>query len=469
MVHELEIEKTIAEEGERAKTAFLANMSHELRTPINAVLGMNEMILRESNDPDIKTYAEKIKVAGRSLLEMVNDILKYSKKQADRKDVEAAEKLPKDKPKEESASKDTAKKEEGGDKKPYREKFTAPEAEVLAIDDTPMNLMVLKSLLKKTQIKIDTADSGDGGLDLSAKKKYDLLLFDHMMPEKDGIETLKELRLDESNPNCYTTAVCLTANAIPGAREFYIGAGFDDYLSKPVDPEKLEEMLLQYLPKDKVQKEAAPEAEPVKAAEEAAPEETVMFDGLSANGLIDVQKGIKNSGSADAYLPLLKIFYESMDDKARELEGYYTNGDIANYTIKVHALKSSARLVGAEDVGNLAQELENAGKSGDIEYIDNNHTALLKELIRLKDSLQSLIENEEQQTEKPEADEYIMEEVYSQIKEAAQDMDCETLEDILAEMEEYSIPENDAELYGKVKAAIGNYDYDGIAELLADK
>ena len=137
-------------------------------------------------------------------------------------------------------------------RKKYREKFTAPDAAVLVVDDTPMNLAVFKSLLKRTGVQIDTAESGDKGLKLASAKKYDMIFLDHMMPGKDGIETLHELHAQSENPNLQTPTVCLTANAISGAREKYLSEGFDDYLTKPIDAERLEEMLMRYLPENKL-------------------------------------------------------------------------------------------------------------------------------------------------------------------------------------------------------------------------
>ena len=134
----------------------------------------------------------------------------------------------------------------------YREKFTAPEADVLVVDDTATNLDVFKNLLKRTKVRIDTASSGEECLKLSEAKKYDIVFLDHMMPDKDGIQTLHEMRDMTDNPNRSTAAVCLTANAISGAREKYLSEGFDDYLTKPIDADKLEEMLIRYLPEEKV-------------------------------------------------------------------------------------------------------------------------------------------------------------------------------------------------------------------------
>ncbi|MCR5118993.1 MAG: response regulator [Lachnospiraceae bacterium] len=131
-----------------------------------------------------------------------------------------------------------------------REKFICPEACILIVDDNPMNLEVIKSLLETTKIKIDTAESGDEGIAKAAEKKYDLIFLDHMMPDKDGIETLREMCGEEGKKD--TVMVCLTANAISGAKRWYLSEGFDDYLAKPVSAERMEEILLKYLPDEKV-------------------------------------------------------------------------------------------------------------------------------------------------------------------------------------------------------------------------
>ena len=115
-----------------------------------------------------------------------------------------------------------------------------------------MNLLVFTRLLKQTKVKIDTAKSGDEAINMIFRKKYDVIFLDHMMPEKDGVQVLKELKEGPVNPNSETPYICLTANAISGARDEYLKAGFDDYLAKPVDPKQLEDMLFNHLPKEKI-------------------------------------------------------------------------------------------------------------------------------------------------------------------------------------------------------------------------
>lgn len=144
--------------------------------------------------------------------------------------------------------------------KKHKTKFTAPEAEILVVDDNLTNLLIFKNMLSFTKVNIDIAESGDEGLLMTQNKKYDIIFLDHMMPKKNGVATLHELRTQElrtqvKNPNLYTIVVCLTANTVSGARELYLGEGFDDYLSKPIELEKLEAMLMTYLPKEKIKLE----------------------------------------------------------------------------------------------------------------------------------------------------------------------------------------------------------------------
>ena len=111
-----------------------------------------------------------------------------------------------------------------------------------------------KGFLKQTHIKVDTADSGDAAIALFKRNLYDVIFLDHMMPDKDGIETIKEMKACTDTPNQKTPVICLTANAVSGMREMYINAGFDDYLTKPIDTSRLESILLAYLPRDLVEK-----------------------------------------------------------------------------------------------------------------------------------------------------------------------------------------------------------------------
>lgn len=604
--------KAMAEEASRAKSDFLANMSHEIRTPINAVIGMNEMILREGKDENILYYAENIRNAGRTLLELVNQILDFSKIEAGKIEIILVnyymaavlndlvnmlqprvkekglalelgfdESMPSqlygdevrikqiitniltnavkytetgtvtffvgyepvtDDPdsiylrvavqdtgigiKEEDMTKlfteferieekrnrniegtglgmaitqnllnkmgstlqvdstygygstfsfvlkqkvvsweplgnyEESYHAQAKSQRDYQGKFTAPDAHVLVVDDNRMNLVVFQNLVKQIQVKVDTAESGDACLALTQKHRYDLIFLDHMMPHKDGIETLHELRAQADNPNVATKVVCLTANAISNAREQYLKAGFDDFLTKPIETDKLEGMLMDYLPQEKILVDCSENT----AAEEKLPVPDSLVPLQDADWL-DLATGIENSGSADAYLPLLKIFYESLDEKADEIDAFYAAENWQDYTIKVHALKSSARIIGAAAFGEEAQQLENAGKSGDIDYIRSHHAEFIAKCRSFKAPLAEVFATAADE-DKPLADMDLLASAYEEISIAAKEMDCDRLEEIFSEMNDYRVAGSEEEKWKKLKAAAEQFDYGKIIEVL---
>lgn len=134
----------------------------------------------------------------------------------------------------------------------YESMFTAPEADILVVDDIKMNLMVVKKLLRETKVRIDTASSGTEALDLTLKKRYDVIFMDHLMPEMDGIECLKYIRNQTGGMCADAPVIVLTANVGGENNELYNEAGFDEILAKPVSGNSLEEVLLRFIPRDKI-------------------------------------------------------------------------------------------------------------------------------------------------------------------------------------------------------------------------
>ncbi len=269
----------------------------------------------------------------------------------------------------------------------YHEKFMAPEARVLVVDDTPVNLTVFVNLLKRTGLQIDTAESGDECISLFAKKSYDVIFLDHMMPDKDGIETLNEMKGITDTPNKETPVICLTANAISGMREMYTKAGFDDYLTKPIDAERLEMMLLQYLPEDKVTIVSDKED---TTSDNNDTDEYVLPDFLRDIKELDIDSGLDYCGDCEDYLMALETYLGSAEKKAEEIEKYWAERDIKNTTIKVHALKSTSRSIGALELGEFAARLEKAGNSGDQEMLEKELGELISRYRQLAKDLEPL-------------------------------------------------------------------------------
>ena len=267
--------------------------------------------------------------------------------------------------------------------------FTAPEATILVVDDNPINLTLMKGLLKRTQIQVDTAASGKECLELTKQKCYHLIFMDHMMPEMDGVEALHLLRADASNPNQNAFVVALTANAIAGCREMYLEYGFNDYFSKPVQADKLDDFLLEYLPKELVHQNAVSVTESQSASKATAP--VTPAPSISSELLeIDQTTGLSYCGdSPELYREILSDFCEQSADFLAQLELHLQNRDWKNYAITAHSLKGTSLTIGASHFSKLCLQHELAGKEGNAEFITAEYAKYIEALKQLTNSIQS--------------------------------------------------------------------------------
>ena len=555
-----------------AKSRFLAQMSHEIRTPINAVLGMNEMILREEKNETILDYSRNIDSAGKTLLTLINSILDFSKiedgkmeiqpvrydtasmvndlinsviQRADAKglifEANIDEALPctlfgddvrfsqvimnlltnavkytqegsvtftmsLEKKEADIATIYVAVKDTGigireedrealfesferldeirnhniegtglglsiiksllslmdssltvesvygkgscfsftinqriadetpiGDyKKRLKESYEnrseqkiikAPGAKLLVVDDNDMNLKVCANLLKLFDIKPDLVTSGAETIEKMREDTYDIVLLDHMMPKMDGIETLKRLK-DENLIPSETIVIALTANAVVGAREMYLEAGFDDYLSKPIAVKELGEILVRYLPEDIIaekdytaplKKEKAEgaadkedfgdnddeeqflEFEPEEEFEEFYPQGEfeefyptedkgnnkikdyeALLSYLKENG-IDIDEGIGfAAGDKEFYLEIVSDYCKAYPKRAEDLQRLYEASDMKEYEVLIHAVKSNSKSIGATGLWQLAAELEEAASENRRDFVDKEHPVFMK-------------------------------------------------------------------------------------------
>ena len=541
---ELLAEKVRAESANHAKSDFLANMSHEIRTPINAVLGMNEMILREDRRAqelaksdsaevmetlkNIGVYANDVKNAGHNLLAIINDILDFSKIEAGKMDITEApyqlssllndlnnmilfkaqdkrldfkidvdRTLPDDlygdevrvrqiltnilgnavKYTEKGSVRLTLRGEEQGDGtillkaevcdtgigiRPedkeklftkfqrlemernstvegtglglvitqrlldmmggtitveseygkgsvftvtipqrivsnvsvgnfqerfetnmqkggaYKESFRAPSAKVLVVDDTRINLAVVSNLLKSTLMHIETSLSGAEAVKKAEDTEYDLILMDQRMPEMDGTEALHKIRETSGGKNVKTPVICLTADAVIGAKERYLSEGFSDYLTKPIDSFALEKMLRKHLPEDKIELVKEDVKTEEKLDEKGDVEVADSFNVLRAAG-VDPSEGLQYTNNDESfYRSLLNEYAVSYPEKSEKIKGSFSAENWKEYGVYVHALKSTSKTIGAMELSELAAKLEEAAGKSDSDTIKSKNDLMMK-------------------------------------------------------------------------------------------
>ena len=269
------------------------------------------------------------------------------------------------------------------ERKTYKSKLCAPDVSVLVVDDNVMNLKVIKMMLKPTRMKVSTCASGAECLELIKKYRYDIILMDHMMPEMDGMETFHRAMLMRDSLCGRSTYIVMTANAVMGAREMYLAEGFKDYISKPVQPEVLEDILMRYIPEDKLvdptvcdedresQTRGAGTVDDTAGVMEKQNSDTSWKDVH-----IDREKGLTYCGGSEDFLKEIISMYAA-DDKRAEIQKAYDEKDWDSYRILIHTVKSTSRTIGAMELGDEAQELEKAVKELDVDMICKMHESVM--------------------------------------------------------------------------------------------
>ncbi len=614
-----------AKKAEGARDIFLANMSHELRTPINTILGLNELIIRESQDEAIKEYALDIRQAGNVLLTLVSDILDFSKLEAGqlqltegiydissllndlinsisiqlrKKKLDLTLDIAKDIPyklmgdeihirqvisnllsnavkftdkgrvtlhlgwkqlegdaieidvivkdtgigiKEQDLPKlfgafqrmDSKVKSTGrrtglglaitkrlvemmggelevqsvygkgsafafklvqqvvdraplGDfeqqykeslrsRENYQQKFIAPLGRILIVDDNAMNLAVAQGLLKQTRLQIDVAGSGEECLELIKRKTYHLICLDHMMPVMDGVQTLHAIRAMEGNPSRDVPVIALTANAVAGAREFYINEGFQDYLTKPIDADRFENMLIEYLPSNVVYLTGDQDMGRDYEKEDAEMALSIKESQLYMIGF-NIRNGLKYmNGDKALYGKVLRDFHTILKEKEEALRDFLQKGDMPGYAIIVHSLKGNARNVGADDLADLAFTLEKMSKAGQLEDVEVRSPILFSTMRTMRDSLKVYLDHEEKTEVEEKAGEdsrnqQITEDEWQQalreLAERLDDFDADSAKAKIMELKKYDRPESDQKMLRLCEKAVSDYAYDIALEIV---
>lgn len=601
LIEKLDEEKKRADAANNAKTAFVANMSHEIRTPINSVLGMNEMILRESKEESIRGYAGDIQYSAQALLAIINDILDIAKIETGKmeiipvsydlrdflynvvnmmslkartKDLELEvfvdESLPnflegddirirqilvnllnnavkythrgkvtlqvkkdgeeKDKVRIKYVIKDTgigikeediqklfvaferieekrnrniegtglginicvhllemmksslkveseygkgstfsfvleqkvidetpvgefdAEKRREMELSKYKAFFTAPKARVLVVDDNSMNRKVFRNLLKQTQVQVDEADNGENCLKMLVKAHYDIIFMDHMMPGMDGVETFHAMKELKGNLCIETPVVILTANAVIGAKENYLKEGFNAFLSKPVEPDKLEKIIFEMLPKELIQENCAQDGNIQNDIRETI--EFPIIDG------VDFAYGRLHFPTDEDLLEAVELLYRMLKTEADALEKYYadleTEGGLNSYRIQVHSMKNSAALIGIVPLSGMAKVLEDSARNGDKNTIYTLTPIFLNLWRSYKEKLFVLFEKKEEARNVYQKDKVI--ELVECMQRAAGEFDISEMDHLMEMLNSYKYEGILAEKMEQLSAMVGQFD-----------
>ena len=293
-----------------------------------------------------------------------------------------------------------------GVQKVYENDFIAPDASILAVDDNEMNLVVVMNLLKGIKSKVTVVKSGFACIEKMKREHFDIIFLDHMMPEMDGIETLHQIHDMDDNKCEGSPIIVLTANAISGMKDMYLSEGFVDYLPKPVKGEELEAMVKKHLdPSLIIEKgsdgdfEEKPKAKPIRPAENEPASASASKD--DDQDLISKSEGMVFFGNNERlYFDVVKMFVSISSEKRDELIKAYNERDWKNYTVYVHALKSSSKNIGANALYDFARRMESAGHQTENEknreisekFIDSNHDKLVHMYMETVEQAKKLME-----------------------------------------------------------------------------
>lgn len=323
----------------------------------------------------------------------------------------------------------------------YQTMFTAPEARVLLVDDNAVNRRVFVQLLKETKVQVEEASGGEQCLECVEKNTYDLIFLDHMMPGLDGIETLQEMRRRE-NGGKEVPVIALTANAVTGAREMYLEAGFADFLAKPVKPEKLEKMLMDMLPSEKVNlPKNVNGGSAQKKEEEVIPE----VDGINWDFARLYCKDKK------IWQDMLRRFAVTMEQEAQKLEKIYEQlcrlpeeaeqsaQAFRTYCVQVHSMKGTAAMAGAVSLSGVAEMLELAAKEKNGKNVRDITPHFIEEWRKMKSRLLPLFADGET-AEKNVLESETMRTLLGIMKSAVEQMDVDRADEILRQLKEVSLP-----------------------------
>ncbi|MBE5870389.1 MAG: response regulator [Lachnospiraceae bacterium] len=348
------------------------------------------------------------------------------------------------------------------EEKIFQPDFVAPEAKILVVDDNPINLTIAEGLLATLQIRPDMADGGQSAIERVKAEAYDIVFMDHMMPDIDGVDATKLIR-SEGDAIHQPVIIALSANVMEEARKLFKEAGMNDFVGKPIDIRELSEKIRLWLPKERISsfEESRTEDEAVMKQEQTV---------FASCRVLDTESAVRALGSAALYDKIIGEYYRSGEERFEAIREAFDGEDWENYTIRVHALKSSSRQIGAMELGKQAEDLEMAGKAGDIDTIRSDTGALLNGFESLLKELTPYFEKNEAEPavqKKPVIDRGNLEQLLKELEANCNDLDMDGMEEADNALKEYAFEEEIAGQIEELHKAVANIDTEQCLEIIA--
>lgn len=347
-----------------------------------------------------------------------------------------------------------------------------PFASVLIVDDNETNLYVAKGMMSRYKMQIDTASSGYDALVLVKRKKYDLIFMDHMMPGLDGIDTTHKIREMEGEYYHNVPIVALTANAMSGAKEEFIQAGFNDFLAKPIEYKELERVLREFILPH------APTGD--KGQRCVMVTEQTMVPRIGDDTLnilaahmeeINMQERVAVfGGDLQLYLNVLRMFYKDIYSRKEEVRSFLKKGEKEAFILCFHSLKSASYNVGAEKLGKMAELLEHAGKEDDVHWIEANIEEFIQEMEQIIEKVATFLtfveKTEEKEIKNITQKKYLTREYLERLKGYCEEMDFTSLEKEVSDLKQASYEKEQEALVTDIISAYEEFEYETITELI---
>ncbi len=346
------------------------------------------------------------------------------------------------------------------EEKEKKDRFYCPGVQVLIVDDEPMNLVVAEGIFRDYEMEVTTAGSGEKALEICEKQNFDLIFMDHMMPGMDGVETMKRLRERKREQGEEVCIVALTANAVSSAKDMIMSKEFDAFVSKPIELNELERTLKHLLPLSAFQYRSGG-GETRSMENEWKDKERNELEKLKGVG-IQTETGIHYCrNDYEFYRSLLMKFSEDAQGKKWDIKRAYEQEDWKDYAIRVHALKSTAKMIGAIKLSEMAKTLEMAAKEGDDVLIQRQHESMMAVYTMIEEEIANIFMSDDEESEVPAKDieKDVLSECLSKLYNCLKTYEEERAEEIICDLKKYSFEGRQLKnLLKHAEKYVGDYD-----------